>query len=123
MSKGKVTLWEAIKRRIQAVDRLGDALSDLAVQVQQLSLSAKGHQPKKVAPQRPLSGAEIRAARIAAGYTLRQFARWAGGPTYSSWYQYEVGHTRHMRSVTPEVWQRVRSFVHALRESQEERGN
>jgi len=56
------------------------------------------------------SGSDIRAAREAAGITLRDFARLIDGPDHSTWARYEKGKTRSVRT-TPEVWQRIRDFI------------
>lgn len=55
------------------------------------------------------SGPEVRAAREAAGLTLRRFAEAIeGGPDFSTWSRYERGGTIR---VGPETWSRVRAFV------------
>lgn len=54
------------------------------------------------------TGAEIRAARNAAGWTLRRFADAMEGPNFSTWARYENGKPI---KVKPDVWQRVRDFI------------
>jgi len=54
------------------------------------------------------TGAEIRAARTAAGLTLRRFAEVIAGPDFSTWSRYEIGKAVRIK---PDVWQRVREFI------------
>jgi DNA-binding transcriptional regulator YiaG len=57
------------------------------------------------------SGADIRAAREAAGMTLRRFAEYIAGPDFSTWSRYETGKPIRVKNISPEVWQRVRKFI------------
>jgi hypothetical protein len=69
------------------------------------------------------SGADIRAAREAAGLNLRDFARMMDGreavlngkteakPAFKTWANYETGNAIRVPSIAPEVWQRVRDFI------------
>ena len=57
------------------------------------------------------SGADIRAAREAAGVNLRDFARIVNGPAFKTWSNYETGKPIRVGSISPEVWQRVRDFI------------
>ncbi len=54
------------------------------------------------------TGAEVRAARTAAGLTLRRFAEVIAGPDFSTWSRYEIGKAVRIK---PDVWQRVRDFI------------
>lgn len=57
------------------------------------------------------SGADIRAARGAAGnMSLRAFESMIKGPSFKTWQKYERGETNSVRT-TPEVWKKVREFV------------
>jgi len=57
------------------------------------------------------SGADIRAAREAAGVNLRDFARIMDGPAFKTWSNYETGKPIRVGSIAPEVWNRVRDFI------------
>ena len=57
------------------------------------------------------SGAAVRAAREAAGLTLREFARYAAGPDFSTWSRYEAGKAIRVDRIPEAVWTRVRDFV------------
>jgi len=57
------------------------------------------------------SGADIRAARDAAGINLRDFARIVDGPGIAIWSRYETGTPIRVDKITPEVWERVREFI------------
>jgi hypothetical protein len=58
------------------------------------------------------SGADIRAAREAAGVNLRTFARMMKGPSFKTWSLIETGQRAASAGRIPEtVWQRVRDFV------------
>jgi len=57
------------------------------------------------------SGADIRAAREAAGINLRDFARIVDGPGIAIWSRYETGKPIRVKSISPEVWQKVRDFI------------
>ena len=57
------------------------------------------------------SGADIRAAREAAGINLRDFARIVDGPGIAIWSRYETGTPIRVDKITPEVWERVREFI------------
>lgn len=57
------------------------------------------------------TGAEIRAAREAAGINLRAFAREIAGPCFSTWSVYETGKPIRAKSISPAVWDRVRAFI------------
>jgi len=57
------------------------------------------------------SGADIRAARDAAGINLRDFARIVDGPGIAIWSRYETGTPIRVKSISPEVWQKVRDFI------------
>jgi len=57
------------------------------------------------------SGPDIRAARDAAGLTIRDFANMIQGPKYATWSNYETGKPIRVKSISPEVWQRVRDFI------------
>jgi DNA-binding transcriptional regulator YiaG len=57
------------------------------------------------------SGADIRAAREAAGMTLRRFAEYIAGPDFSTWSRYETGKPIRVKNISPEAWQRVREVI------------
>ena len=57
------------------------------------------------------SGADIRAAREAAGVTLRDFARRIKGPDFSTWSRYESGKPVQVDRIPEDVWSRVRVFI------------
>ena len=57
------------------------------------------------------TGAEIRAAREAAGMNLRRFSEVIAGPGFSTWSRYESGKAVRVGSIKPDVWQRVREFI------------
>jgi len=57
------------------------------------------------------SGADIRAAREAAGLTLRAFAEQMAGPDFSTWSRYESGKPIRVGKVPSDVWQRVADFI------------
>jgi len=57
------------------------------------------------------TGAEIRAARTAAGVTLREFARMMDGPNKSTWSTYERGETIRVGNISPGTWEKVREFI------------
>lgn len=57
------------------------------------------------------SGADIRAAREAAGLNLRRFAEAMAGPDFSTWSRYESGKPIRVGSIPADVWQRVRDFI------------
>jgi len=57
------------------------------------------------------SGADIRAAREAAGMTLRRFAEAINGGSFNTWARYERGEPIRVKSISPDVWQRVRDFI------------
>lgn len=57
------------------------------------------------------SGADIRAAREAAGVNLRDFAHIVDGPAFKTWSNYETGKPIRVEKITPEVWKRVREFI------------
>ena len=57
------------------------------------------------------SGSDIRAAREAAGVNIRDFAVLVNGPPKSTWSNYENGKTIRVKSISPDVWQRVRDFI------------
>jgi hypothetical protein len=57
------------------------------------------------------SGADIRAAREAAGVNIRDFAVLVNGPPKSTWSNYENGKTIRVGKITPEVWESVRNFI------------
>jgi len=57
------------------------------------------------------TGAEIRAAREAAGMNLRRFSEVIAGPGFSTWSRYESGKPIRVGSIKPDVWQRVREFI------------
>jgi hypothetical protein len=57
------------------------------------------------------SGPDIRAAREAAGMNLRDFARMVGGGAIGTWSHYETGKPIRVKSISPEVWERVRDFI------------
>lgn len=57
------------------------------------------------------SGADIRAARAAAGITLREFAHTIGGGSFNTWARYERGEAIRAGKIGPETWQKVRDFV------------
>lgn len=57
------------------------------------------------------SGADIRAAREAAGLNLRDFARMVDGPAFKTWQNYETGHPIRVNAIKPDAWHRVRDFV------------
>ena len=57
------------------------------------------------------SGADIRAARVAAGVKIREFTLMMDGPSsIGTWSDYETGKKKKIR-VKPEVWERVRDFI------------
>jgi len=57
------------------------------------------------------SGTDIRAAREAAGLTLRAFAEQMAGPDFSTWSRYESGKPIRVGKVPSDVWQRVADFI------------
>ena len=58
------------------------------------------------------SGSSIRAAREAAGLTLRRFAEVIGGPSFKTWSMIETGQRSESAGrIKPEVWKRVRDFI------------
>ena len=57
------------------------------------------------------SGADIRAARAAAGITLREFEHSIGGGSFNTWARYERGEAIRAGKIGPETWQKVRDFV------------
>ena len=57
------------------------------------------------------SGPDIRAAREAAGMNLRDFARMVGGGAIGTWSHYETGKPIRVKSIPPDVWQRVLDFI------------
>lgn len=57
------------------------------------------------------SGADIRAAREAAGVNLRNFAKTIGGASFNTWARYERGEPVQVGKITPDTWQRVRDFI------------
>lgn len=57
------------------------------------------------------SGAAIRAAREAAGVTLRDFAKRMKGPAFKTWQSYETGTPVRVDRIPEAVWKRVRDFV------------
>lgn len=66
----------------------------------------------EVPPAPPIpSGAEIRAARKAAAVNLRAFSRSMKGPGIATWSLYETGKQIRIKSIPPEVWERVRAFI------------
>jgi len=67
------------------------------------------------------SGKDIRAFREAAGINLRDFARMVNGPAIGTWSHYETGKPIRVKSISPEVWQRVRDIIaqHGKKEGKE----
>jgi len=65
------------------------------------------------------SGADIRAAREAAGVNLRDFARMMDGPAFKTWSNYETGKPIRVDNIKAGVWDRVRDFLsqHGKKES------
>jgi len=57
------------------------------------------------------SGAEIRAAREAAGMNLRDFAEDIKSGSHNTWAKYERGEPIRIKSIAPEAWDRVRTFI------------
>jgi hypothetical protein len=57
------------------------------------------------------SGADIRAAREAAGVNIRDFARMMDGPGIATWSVYETGGKIRVKSIKADVWERVRDFI------------
>ena len=57
------------------------------------------------------SGPDIREAREAAGMNLRDFARIVNGPAIGTWSHYETGKPIRVKSIPPDVWQRVLDFI------------
>jgi len=57
------------------------------------------------------SGAEIRAAREAAGMNLRDFAKDMKSGSHNTWAKYERGEPIRIKSIAPEAWDRVRAFI------------
>jgi hypothetical protein len=57
------------------------------------------------------SGPDIRAAREAAGMNLRRFAEAINGGSFNTWARYERGEPIRVKSISPDVWQRVRDFI------------
>ena len=57
------------------------------------------------------SGSEIRSAREAAGINIREFARIVDGPAIGTWSHYETGKPIRIKSIKPEVWERVKNFI------------
>jgi len=82
------------------------ALPDLKTRADQIALPGI----MEDAPPIP-SGADIRAAREAAGLTLRTFAEDIKGGSHNTWAKYERGEPIRLKSISPEVWQRVRDFI------------
>jgi hypothetical protein len=86
-----------------------------------LAIEAEYKEPEKKAeqlilpgmkPAQPIpSGPEIRAAREAAGVNIRDFARMVKGPAIGTWSHYETGKPIRVKSISPDVWERVRNFV------------
>jgi hypothetical protein len=63
-------------------------------------------------PAPPLpAGADIRAARDAAGVSLRDFAQAMKGPGISIWSRYIAGKPVRVENITPDTWQLVRDFI------------
>jgi len=92
------------------------ALPDLKTRVDQAVL------PGIIKDAQPIpSGADIRAAREAAGVNLRDFARMMNGPAFRTWSTYETGKAIRVKSISPDVWQRVRDFIlqHGKKEGKE----
>ena len=82
------------------------ALPDLKTRVDQAVL------PGIIKDAQPIpSGSDIREAREAAGMNLRDFARMVGGGAIGTWSHYETGKPIRVKSISPEVWQRVRDFI------------
>ena len=95
----------AIKAEYEAAPE-PPALPDLKTRIDQAVL------PGIIKDAQPIpSGADIRAAREAAGYTIRRFADDMGGPGIATWSVYENGKTIRVKSISPDVWQRVRDFI------------
>ena len=57
------------------------------------------------------SGADIRAARAAAGVNIREFARLVGGGSFNTWARFERGGAIRAGKIGLETWQKVRDFV------------
>jgi hypothetical protein len=57
------------------------------------------------------SGADIRAAREAAGLNLRRFAEAIKGGSFNTWARYERGESIRAGTVPPEAWDQVRDFI------------
>jgi len=65
-----------------------------------------------VPPTLPIpSGSDIRAARQAAGLTLRTFADLMAGPSFKTWSVIETGQRAAAGRIPEAVWNRVRAFV------------
>ncbi|MFY9388673.1 MAG: helix-turn-helix transcriptional regulator [Smithellaceae bacterium] len=83
------------------------ALPDLKTRADQIALPGI----MEDAPPIP-SGSSIRAAREAAGLTLRRFAEVIGGPSFKTWSMIETGQRSESAGrIKPEVWKRVRDFI------------
>ena len=83
------------------------ALPDLKTRADQVALPGI----MEDAPPIP-SGSSIRAAREAAGLTLRRFAEVIGGPSFKTWSMIETGQRSESAGrIKPEVWKRVRDFI------------
>jgi len=92
------------------------ALPDLKKKADQVAL------PGIIEDAQPIpSGSDIRAAREAAGVNLRDFAHMVNGPAFKTWSNYETGKPIRVKSISPEVWQRVRDFIlqHEKKEGKE----
>jgi hypothetical protein len=90
------------------------ALPDPKTKVDQIALPGLVED----APSIP-SGADIRAAREAAGVNLRDFARMMDGPAFKTWSNYETGKPIRVDNIKAGVWDRVRDFLsqHGKKES------
>jgi len=93
-------------------------LKDRLPRKEKTNRGPKGEQltlPGMEPPPRPSipSGADIRAARKAAGLNLRDFAVAIGenGPNFSTWSRYESGKPVRVEGIPADVWDRVRTFV------------
>ena len=63
-------------------------------------------------PAQPIpDGKAIRAAREAAGVSLRAFTKTIGGASFNTWARYERGEAIRVGKVKPDTWQRVRDFI------------
>jgi len=83
------------------------ALPEPKARVGQVALPGMEAPPAQPIP----SGSDVRAARKAAGLTVRRFAELIDGPPKSTWSNYENGKTIRVGNIPPEVWQRVRDFI------------